>query len=428
MKRLLLLVFGFTASFSLLHAQTFSWSGYPTGGTSYTTGIMTATVTSSAPGFQYSTPRYYAGATVGSGQCGLAGGLAFEQLFGNITSAHVTLTMDFTSGSSTNGTCSSVSFQIKDINSDESVQTFADWVEISAVDGNNAAIAVGSIVASGGSNKVFTTSGSTRIIKGYNSSSYGSRSTTACDNVTITVTPPAGVPLKRIVLKYHPDYTASPNNYWNFSGPTRPAYQYISISSLTATATGGGCLVLPVELVSLTATRKERSAEINWVTASEENNLQFTLERTSDGEHYETVAVVDGQGSTQETTVYSVTDEQITDELTYYRLRQTDSDGRPTFFELVAVEALKGDQLISRLFPNPAKNALMYTLNCTGQQAFTLKVMDQTGRVVFTESGEAANGISEHALHTESFNNGVYWMTVQTENGMIQTERFVKSH
>lgn len=428
MKRLLLLVFGFTACLSSLHAQTFSWSGYPTGGTSYTSGIMTATVTSSAPGFQYSTPRYYAGSTVGSGQCGLAGGLAFEQLFGNITSAHVTLTMDFTSGSTTNGTCSSVSFQIKDINSDESVQTFADWVEISAVDGNNAAIAVGSIVASGGSNKVFTTSGSTRIIKGYNSSGYGSRSTTACDNVTITVTPPAGVPLKRIVLKYHPDYTASPNNYWNFSGPTRPAYQYISISSLTATATGGGCLVLPVELVSLTATRKERSAEINWVTASEENNLQFTLERTTDGEHYETVAVVDGQGSTHATTVYSITDEQVTDELTYYRLRQTDSDGRPTFFELVAVEALKGDQLISRLFPNPAKEALIYTLNSTGQQAFTLKVMDQTGRVVFTESGEAVNGISEHVLHTESFNGGVYWMTIQTENGLMQTERFVKSH
>lgn len=426
MKRLLLLGFGMIAGFSLLNAQTFSWSGYPTGGTSYTTGIMTATVTSSTPGFQYSTPRYYAAATVGSGQCGLAGGLAFEQLFGNITTAHVTLTMDFTSGSTTNGTCSSVSFQIKDINADESVQTFADWVEISAVDGNNAAIAVGSIVASGGSNKVFTTSGSTRIIKGYNSGGYGSRSTTACDNVTITVTPPAGVPLKRIVLKYHPDYTASPNNYWNFSGPTRPAYQYISISSLTATATGGGCLVLPVELVSLTATRKERSAEINWVTASEENNLQFTLERTTDGEHYETVAVLDGQGSTQETSVYSVMDEQVSDDLTYYRLRQVDVDGRPTFFELVSLEALKSTELISRIFPNPAKEVLMYTLNTTGKQTFTVTVTDQTGRVILSESGDAVNGISEHVLHTEAFRNGVYWMTIQTENGTVQTERFVK--
>lgn len=426
MRRSLLLTIGTCLSFTFAFAQTFSWSGYPAGGTSYTTGIMTATVTSSAPGFQYSTPKYYAGATVGSGQCGLAGGLAFEQLFGNITTAHVTLTMDFTSGSTTNGTCSSVSFQIKDINADESVQTFADWVEISAIDGNNAAIAAGSIVASGGSNKVFTTSGSTRIIKGYNSGSYGSRATTSCDNVTITVTPPAGVPLKRIVLKYHPDYTASPNNYWNFSGPTRPAYQYISISSLTATATGGGCLVLPVELVSFTATRKERSAEINWTTASEENNLQFILERTTDGEHFETVAVVNGQGNTQATTTYSVTDDYVSDELTYYRLRQIDVDGRPTFFDLVSVEALKSDELISRVFPNPAKNALMYTLNSTGKQVFFVTVTDQTGRVIFSEEGEAVNGISEHLLHTETFNNGVYWLTVQTENGTIQTERFVK--
>lgn len=426
MRPCLLLIIGTCFSLTYVFAQTFSWSGYPTGGTSYTTGIMTATVTSSSPGFQYSTPRYYAGSTVGSGQCGLAGGLAFEQLFGNITAAHVTLTMDFTSGSTTNGTCSSVSFQIKDINSDESVQTFADWVEISAVDGNNAAIAAGSIVASGGSNKVFTTSGSTRIIKGYSSGSYGSRGTTACDNVTITVTPPAGVPLKRIVLKYHPDYTASPNNYWNFSGPTRPAYQYISISSLTATATGGGCLVLPVELVSLTATRKEQGAEINWVTASEENNLQFVLERTTDGEHFETVAILDGQGSTQANTAYSFADGRVSDELTYYRLRQIDVDGRPTFFEMVSVEALKSDELISRVFPNPAKDIVVYTLNTTGKQSFSVMVTDQTGRTILSETGETASGISEHVLNTDLLENGTYWLTVSTENGSIQNVRFVK--
>lgn len=421
-----LLLLGWFLSMTTIYAQTFSWSGYPTGGTSYTTGILTATVTSSAPGFQYSTPRYYAGATVGSGQCGLAGGLAFEQLFGNITTAHVTLTMDFTSGGGTNGTCSSITFQIRDINSDESVQTFADWVEISAVDGNNAAITVGNIVASGGTNKVFTTSGSTRIIKGYNSGSYGSRSTTACDNVTITVTPPAGVPLKRIVLKYHPDYTVSPNNYWNFSGPTRPAYQYIVVSSLTASPTGGGCLVLPVELVSLTAKRKERGAEINWVTASEKNNLQFVLERTTDGEHYETVSVVEGQGSTQAATSYSVTDEQLSDAVTYYRLKQVDADGTPTYFELVSVEALKSDELIARVFPNPAKDVLVYNLNTTGKQAFSVTLTDQTGRVIHTETGETVNGISEHLLNTDQLENGTYWLTVVTEIGAVQRVRFVK--
>lgn len=426
MKRLLIFSLGIIfASFSL-NAQTFSWSGYVTGSMSYTTGILNATVTSTSPGFQNSTPRHYAAATVGSGQCGQAGGLAFEQMFGNITNAHATLTLDFTQNNTTNGTCSAITFLIKDINSDESVQTFADWVEISAVDGNNAAIAVASITATGGSNKVFTTSGNTRIIKGYNSSSYGSRSTTACDNVNISVTPPAGVTLKRIVIKYHPDYTASPQWYWNFSGPTRPAYQYISIGSITATATGGGCLVLPVDLVSFTATRNERSTDLTWVTASEENNAQFVVERTTDGEHYELVSVVEGNGTTQSTSVYEITDENAPDKLTYYRLKQIDMDGNPTYYDLISVEEVGGEALIERVYPNPANNVLVYTLNSLGKQAYSMKITDQLGRTVYVETSETDNGISEHTLDVDAFENGTYLMTIQLENGQTECTRFVK--
>lgn len=426
MKRFLILTLGIVLGSSSLNAQTFSWSGYVTGSMSYTTGIMNATVTSSNPGFQNSTPRHYAAATVGSGQCGLAGGLALEQMFGNITAAHATLTLDFTQGNSTNGTCSSITFPIRDINADESVQTFADWVEISAVDGNNNPIAVASITATGGSNKVFTTSGNTRIIKGYNSSSYGSRSTTACDNVNISVTPPAGVTLKRIVIKYHPDYTASPNWYWNFSGPTRPAYQYISIGSITATATGGGCLVLPVELVSFTARREQRSTELTWVTASEEKNAQFVVERTTDGDHYEMVAVVEGKGTTQSTSVYTITDQQTPDQLTYYRLKQIDADGNPTYYDLISVEELEGGALIHRVYPNPANSVLVYTLNALGKQTYSVQVTDQLGRTVYRETSETDNGISEHTLDVDAFENGSYLMTVQLENGQMECTRFVK--
>lgn len=247
MKNLLCSLIAFSCA-TYAHSQTLSWSGFPAGGTSYATGIMTATVTSSSPGFQNGAPKYYAGATVGSGQCGIAGGLALEHMFGNITGAHSTLTMDYTSGNTTSGLCGNISFQVKDINADESYQTFADWVEVSAIDGNNNPIPVANITATGGSNKTITTSGNTRIVKGHSNNSYGSRSATLCDNVTFTVTPPAGATLKSVTLKYHPDYTASPNDYYNFTGPKRPAYQYISISPVTVTATAG-----PTAL-SLTAT------------------------------------------------------------------------------------------------------------------------------------------------------------------------------
>ena len=234
-----LVALSLTLSFITGHSQTLNWSGFPSGGTSYTTGIMTATITSTLPGFQNGTPKYYAGSTVGSGECGNTGGLALEHNFGNITSAHSLLTLDFTSGGTTSGLCGSISFQIKDINSEESNQTFADWVEVAATNGLNVTVPVANITATGGSNKTISTNGNTRVVVGHSNGSYGNRGSTACDNVTFTVTPETGTTLKTVTIKYHPEYTAAPNDYYNLLNPKRPSYQYVSISPISIVTSSG---------------------------------------------------------------------------------------------------------------------------------------------------------------------------------------------
>lgn len=420
MKQLLLLLFVCQLA-STSMAQTYSWSGYTTGSMSYTTGAMSATVTSSAPGFQNSTPRHYAAATVGSGQCGIAGGLALEHLFWNITTAHSTVTIDFTSGGTTSGLCSVITFPIKDINSDESVQTFADWVEISAIDGNNAAIPVASITATGGSNKVVTTSGSTRIIKGYNSSAYGSRSTTACDNLNITVTPPTGVAVKSITIKYHPDYTASPSNYYNFSGPLRPAYQYISIGSVTATPTGS-CVPLPVGLSSFSAKRVEREVALNWVTETEVNNDYFLVQRTNDGEHYEDIATIDAKGSLYAPTQYAISDENSALTTSYYRLVQVDNDGTRTYFDLVSASPFETSELLQDVYPNPTKQIITYPLMSEQRQTISIYLLDNLGRTIETREHQLEKGTYFPYIDMSAYKAGTYQLIAISETG----EKMVK--
>lgn len=425
MKTLLLFLLG-TFMTDQAMSQTFSWSGYPTAGTSYVTGAMTATLTAVSPGFQNSTPRYYAAATVGSEQCGITGGLALEHLFGNITTANATLVLDFTSGGLTTGTCSNITFPIKDINSDESVQTFADWVEISAVDGNNTAIVVSNITASGGSNKVITNSGNTRIIKGYNNSSFGSRSSTACDNITISVSPPTGVPVKSITIKYHPDYTVAPNNYYNFTGPVRPAYQYISIGSITATATGS-CVVLPVELISFTATRIDRKVELNWVTETESNNDYFVLERTWDGQTYETIGTVDGKGNSLSPSTYTFIDENTPVATVYYRLKQIDFDGKPTYHELVVAEPYIENRLLQQVYPNPTTEALVCALYVNRPQIIQTQLLDLNGRIVLENSTTYGIGLHHVTLDVRSLTEGMYQLHVRSEDGSETTQLISKT-
>ena len=408
----------------LASSQTFSWSGYPNGGTSYTTGAMTATITSSAPGFQYGSPRFYAGSTVGSGQCGLSNGLAIECMFGNITSAHATLTLNFTSGGTTPGLCSVISFQIKDINADESVQTFADWVEISAIDGNNVAIPVGNISATGGSSKTIGTSGSTRIIRGYNGS-YGSRSSTACDNMNIQVTPPVGGAVKTITIKYHPDYTACPSCYYNFTGPNRPAYQYISIGAVTATATGA-CVPLPIQLSSFQATRIGREVTLNWETQQEVNSDYFVVERSLDGEQYEPVCQIPGAGNSTAPIKYSYIDDKAGLEQVYYRLRQVDKDGSVTYYELTTASQYSGENLEWSLFPNPAKSTIQCKLSNPQEQVCSFTLLDQTGVVISSWIQNTQKGIQETTIPIEHLQEGLYILKIEDELGNSTINRFIK--
>jgi Secretion system C-terminal sorting domain len=421
---LIMLFVGHTAD-----AQTYTWTGFPAGGTSYVNGIMTTTITSSTPGYQNGAPKYYAAASVGSGQCGIAGGLALEQMFGNVTAAHVTLTMDFTSSATTNGTCASISFQIKDINADESSQTFRDFVHISAIDGTNTNIAVANITTSGGSNKTITTSGgTTRIIAG-SSGTYGSRSTTSCDNVTITVTPPAGVPLKSIVVRYQPSYEAasSTTGYWSFTSPYRPAYQYISIGSLTATPTGG-CTVLPIQLTQFETKCEYNKRVFNWATASEMNNDFFTLEGSSDGGNFETLLSVQGSGTTNMEHNYTATLDFVKEELNYFRLKQTDFDGNFSFSTILVADKCNNDEVeLVDLYPVPATDELNLHFNYLPKDLQGMEIIDASGKLIRTVHANEINNAVNYKIPLRDISKGIYFLKLNVKEFRAKSVfKFVK--
>jgi hypothetical protein len=422
MIRAIALLFIFVLYHSNIIAQTYSWSGYTAGSMSYTTGIMTSTVTSSSPGFQYSSPRHYAGSTVGGGFCGIAGGLALEQLFGNITSAFVNLNMSFTSNNTTNGTCASISFQIKDINADESYQTFRDFIYISATDGNNIAIPVASITATGGSNKTITTSGgTTRIIAG-SSGSYGSRSQTACDNITITITPPAGTPLKSINIRWQPSYETCNNCYWSWSSPNRPAYQYISISGLTATATGG-CAVLPVELTKFIGDCEMETKNLEWETASETNNRFFYIEGSEDGETFNTLDKLDGAGNSAHANSYQWKTKNDSNKFNYFRLKQEDVDGKSQYSEIIEVYC-KNEMEVS-VYPNPANENLFLSMS-DEINLDRIEIYDLTGRIVM-QKNYSENNSKLLELNIQELSTAYYTMgLIDKNNSLVKTVKFAK--
>lgn len=78
---------------------------------------------------------------------------------------------------------------------------------------------------------------------------------------------------------------------------------------------------------------------LQWQTASEENNSHFTIERSADGEHFVPAGRVEGAGNSTAFRSYQFIDEKPIIPVTYYRLAQTDYNGKVNLSHSVQVNA-----------------------------------------------------------------------------------------
>jgi hypothetical protein len=105
---------------------------------------------------------------------------------------------------------------------------------------------------------------------------------------------------------------------------------------------------LPIELVNFSITKIGRVNYINWNTVSEINNDYFTVERTTDGVGFESIVKIDAAGNSNQMKTYQFEDSDFSPGINYYRLKQTDFDGKFTYSELISIDNGIVSKTISR--------------------------------------------------------------------------------
>ncbi|MEL6925354.1 MAG: hypothetical protein AAFO94_15005, partial [Bacteroidota bacterium] len=95
---------------------------------------------------------------------------------------------------------------------------------------------------------------------------------------------------------------------------------------------------LPVELTAFDLRQINQNVEISWETATEVNASHFDVERSIDGQNFETIGSVRAAGNSVSTQWYDLTDDDVFAGVYYYRLRQVDLDGMSTTYEIKSIE------------------------------------------------------------------------------------------
>ena len=169
-----------------------------------------------------------------------------------------------------------------------------------------------------------------------------------------------------------------------------------------------GATLLPLTWINIGAAYNGAGQPVlNW-KVSEINTAGYTVEKSSDGGTYNVSGTVAAKGNGVNT--YQYTDYVKTPTQLFYRIRQTDKDGKFTYSKVVKLNNTISTATLS-VYPNPATEHVVIS----GLQLNTnyhISITDMAGKTVVVKD---ING-AENQVFTNNFTNGVYFIKITAAN------------
>ncbi len=194
-----------------------------------------------------------------------------------------------------------------------------------------------------------------------------------------------------------------------------PSFSSFYIDGLTG--------ALPVSITDYSAVCNNGNVIVSWITASEINNKFFTVEKSRDGTSFETLITASGEINSLGNKKYSVTDLHPFENKTYYRLKQTDNDGKEQYFKILIAACGDNNKAIA-LYPNPVSDELLIEMNKDFKKG-KIKIFSASGAFI-KESAYSAQAGSIIRFNTQSFSKGIYLLQIVNEKEQMKVLKFVK--
>lgn len=382
-------------------------------------------------------PQYNAATTIGSGGSVLAGSGGNWVFGGNIVSAD--------KGNSNSPTATGRSEAITfDGNATYTINSYT-------VDGYAASTATwtGSILPIGNSTTAYplTVPTATVLTAAY-FDGLGSTQTAGVGGTATTVFSPyidvpAGLPNGSYTLSYPSGFTNSgtqsilsaKNTAGTTAGTTYSSLSSVtgsystSASTMAATITapsasqvyfGTSSTILPIVLVSFTATATSCTAHLAWLTSTELNSSYYGVEAGSDGASFSQVAKVSSKNSaTGAAYAYNYA---LGSGTTYFRLKAVDNDGKFTYSPVVAVTGTGACStgVSVKVSPNPTRDVVNIQGLVTGS---TVTVYGINGQKMTSLIATGTN----QSINMRMFANGVYILRISAVDGSVSNLKVIKN-
>lgn len=166
--------------------------------------------------------------------------------------------------------------------------------------------------------------------------------------------------------------------------------------------------VLPIEFVNFDANKIANGALLNWVTASETNNDHFDIERSVDGINFTVIATTKGAGTKKTLSYYLYTDNNKTNGIVFYRIKQVDTDGNYTYTDQRSVNYGIDEAFSFTVSPNPSNGDFTVKINDPLNEEINVVLMDLVGNTVWSQTFTTESNFQQEINLAGTLSRGVY--------------------
>lgn len=173
--------------------------------------------------------------------------------------------------------------------------------------------------------------------------------------------------------------------------------------------------ILPVELLDFTATKKDKTALLQWKTASERNSDYFIVERSDDRLTWTEIGRRTAAGFSNTVLSYLLTDFEPKRGMNYYRLKQVDRDYKYAYSPVRSLMFLPESTV--NVYPNPATDQINIESGIVNESYL---IFDNAGKMVL--KGDLKTTVT--SVNIDKLASGAYIIKLIPENQTLKFEKY----
>ncbi|MES2847531.1 MAG: T9SS type A sorting domain-containing protein [Bacteroidota bacterium] len=213
-------------------------------------------------------------------------------------------------------------------------------------------------------------------------------------------------------LYFTPDSLYSGNVVFTYSASDESG-NISNVAIYTIPVTGKPPVILPITVLDFTGTAQNKKAQLYWQTQNENNSSYFELQRSSDGNSFETIATITAKGNT--TNNYQSTDDLFfyKHSVVYYRLKMVNINGSFKYSATVTINSGAAIKANIKAWPLPFTGNLNIEFYSNDAMPVKITLCNVAGSTITNLNSNAKKGTNTISLYqAQTIPAGTYLLTI----------------